>query len=48
VDGKVVAGGDAAIIEGWLANKLERVSADSSGWIPLHKHRDSGQQAQQA
>jgi hypothetical protein len=42
-DTKVIAGGDSAIINDWLANKLDKIKVDWSGWLTLYRHRDSGQ-----
>ena len=40
---KVVAEGDAQIISDWLANDLDKVRVNSSGWMVLYRHRDTGQ-----
>jgi hypothetical protein len=40
-DGKVVAAGDAALIDDWLATKLDEVR--TRDWRILYQHRDTGQ-----
>lgn len=40
---KLVARGDAAKIDDWLANKLVKVGVDPSGWATLYRHSDTGE-----
>lgn len=41
-DGDVIVEGDAAIIDEWLASRLERVADAGGGWRILYRHRESG------
>jgi hypothetical protein len=40
---KMVVGGDHEIIQDLITNQLDQVKVDSSGWLSLYRHRDSGE-----
>jgi hypothetical protein len=42
VGGRMIAGGDAAEIDVWLAERLEKRRPDASGWRALYRDRRTG------
>ena len=39
---EVVDEGDAATIEDWLANKLDKLAITDGGWRSLYRHKETG------